>query len=137
MFRKILVPVDFSKKNARAVRIATRLGAAKDATVTLLHVIERVDAGDPRGLSDFYQRLETNARAKMQRLLAASGKVPSKSAILYGNRVDEILRYADEKKIDLIVMNSHRLPAKRPAEDIGTISHKVGILSRCPALLVK
>jgi nucleotide-binding universal stress UspA family protein len=137
MFRKILVPVDFTKKNLRAVRIAARVAAGRGASLTLLHVIERVDAGDPGGLTGFYRKLETNARQKLGELLAAAGRVPASAEVLYGNRVNEILRFAAEKKIDLIVMSSHRLAMRHPGEHWGTISHKVGILSRCPVLLVK
>ncbi len=137
MFRRILVPVDFTKKNVRAVRVASRIGAERGAELTLLHVIERVDGGDARGLTGFYRKLESNAREKIQPLLAAVGKTRARAEILYGNRVNEILRYAEEKKIDLIVMSSHRLALKHPGENWGTISYKVGILSRCPVLLVK
>ena len=125
------------KKNVRAVRIAARLAAERGAELTLLHVIERVDGGDPRGLAGFYRKLEGNAREKIKALLAAAGRVPAKAEILYGNRVNEVLRCAEERKIDLIVMSSHRLALKHPGEHWGTISHKVGILSRCPVLLVK
>ena len=34
-------------------------------------------------------------------------------------------------------MSSHKLPLRRGGENWGTISYKVGILSRCPVLLVK
>ena len=137
MFRRILVPVDFTKKNLRAVRVAARVASDREASLILLHVIERVDGGDPRGLSGFYRKLEAVARRKMGDLLAAAGAVPTSAEILYGNRVNEILRFAEDKKIDLIVMSSHRLAMKHPGEHWGTISHKVGILSRCPVLLVK
>lgn len=137
MFRKILVPVDFTRKNLRAVRLAARMASARGATLTLLHVIERVDAGDPRALSGFYRKLESSARQKVGAFRAAAGAVPVSAEVLYGNRVNEILRFAAEKKIDLIVMNSHRLPTRHPGESWGTISYKVGILSRCPVLLVK
>ena len=136
MFRRILVPVDFTAKNRRAVRIAARLAATRGAELILLHVIERVDAGEPRAYADFYKKLEANAREKMRALHAAGKGASSKAEIVYGRRVDEILHYAAEKKIDLIVMSSHRL-AMRRGEDWGTISYKVGILSRCPVLLVK
>jgi hypothetical protein len=44
----------------------------------------------------------------------------------------------DYKRSDLLVMSSHKLPLRRPTtESWGTISYKVGILSRCPILLVK
>ncbi|HEY1435834.1 MAG TPA: universal stress protein [Thermoanaerobaculia bacterium] len=137
MFRNILVPVDFTKKNLRAVRVAARLATGRKAMLTLLHVIERVDGGDPRALAGFYRRLEASARKKMGSLRAAAGSLPTHAEILYGNRVNEILRFATDRKIDLIVMSSHRLSPRNAGEHWGTISHKVGILSRCPALLVK
>ena len=137
MFRRILVPVDFTKKNVRAVRTAARIASGRGATLVLLHVIERVDGGDPRGLGTFYRKLESNARQKMRPLLDAAGAIPASAEVLYGNRVNEILRFAAEKKVDLIVMGSHRLALRHPGENWGTISYKIGILSRCPVLLVK
>ena len=120
MFRHILVPVDFTKKNLRAVRTAVRLASDRGASVVLLHVIERVDAGDSRGLAGFYRKLETQAQRQLGGLVRAAAPVEARAEILYGNRVNEILRFAEAEKVDLIVM-----------------SHKVGILSRCPVLLVK
>jgi nucleotide-binding universal stress UspA family protein len=137
MFRRILVPVDFTKKNLRAVRMAARMAADRDASVTLLHVIERVDTGDPHGLAGFYRKLEAQARRKMRELLRAAAPLEARAEILYGNRVNEILRFAEAENVDLIVMSSHRLALRQPGEHWGTISHKVGILSRCPVLLVK
>jgi nucleotide-binding universal stress UspA family protein len=137
VFRRILVPVDFTKKNRRAVRVAVRLASERGAEVLLLHVIERVDAGEPQALTGFYRKLESNARQKTKELLADAGTVEARAEIVYGNRVNEILRYAQDKKIDLIVMSSHRLALKHPGENWGTISYKVGLLSRCPVLLVK
>ena len=137
MFRRILVPVDFTKKNRRSVRLAASLAGPRRGSVTLLHVIERVDAGEPGAYARFYKMLESRAREKMEALLSAAPAVATKGEILYGRRVDEILRYAREKKIDLIVMSSHRVPLRHPGENWGTISYKVGILSRCPVLLVK
>ena len=137
MFRKILVPVDFTKRNVRAVKIAAKVASSRGASLTLLHVIERVDAGDDAALAGFYRGLEKNARTKMGPLLAAAGKVPTHAEIVYGNRVDEVLRLADENRADLIVMGSHRVDRKHPGQNWGTISYKVGILARCPVLLVK
>jgi nucleotide-binding universal stress UspA family protein len=137
MFRRVLVPVDFTKKNLRAVRMAARVASDRNASLTLLHVIERVDAGDPRGMAGFYRKLESDARKKMAALIAQVRPVPASGEILYGNRVNEILRFAQERNVDLIVMSSHRLAMRHPGEHWGTISHKVGILSRCPVLLVK
>ena len=137
MFRRILVPVDFTRKNLRAVRLAAKLAAPRRGQVTLLHVIERIDFGDPAAYAGFYRKLESSANQKMKGLLAAAKGVSAKAEIRYGRRVDEILRTVAEQKIDLVVMSSHRLALRNPGENWGTISYKVGILSRCPVLLVK
>jgi nucleotide-binding universal stress UspA family protein len=140
MFRRILVPVDFTRKSVRSVRTAGRVASGSGAEVTLLHVIEPIADDEIDALRRFYHQLEKNARAKMQDLLAEleEKQIPAACHVVYGNRVAEILRFAQENKSDLIVMSSHKLPLRRPTvESWGTISYKVGILSRCPVLLVK
>jgi len=139
MFRRILVPVDFTPRSRRAARVAGRMAASSRAETTLLHVIERIDADAPGSLAGFYRKLERNARARLAELVqdfAARG-LKARAEVLYGSRVNEILRFSQENAVDLIVMSSHKLPLRRGGENWGTISYKVGILSRCPVLLVK
>jgi nucleotide-binding universal stress UspA family protein len=139
VFRRILVPVDFEPRNLRAVRAAARLAARNRAQVTLLHVIERLADEESGLLEPFYRKIESAARERMRKLLGPlEGKPLSvRAEVLYGKPVVEILRFAETNRIDLIVMSSHRIPLRKSAESWGTISYKVGILSRCPVLLVK
>jgi nucleotide-binding universal stress UspA family protein len=139
MFRRILVPVDLGTKASRAVQAAARMAASSSAELTLLHVIERVDAGAPKSFSGFYRRLEKLARERMDALTRPLQKrgLQVHAQVLYGKPVNEILRFAEENSSDLIVMSSHRLRLRHPGENWGTVSYKVGILSRCPVLLVK
>jgi hypothetical protein len=60
-----------------------------------------------------------------------------KSEIIYGRRVREILNFAQEHEVDLIIPNSHRINPTDPTQGWDTISYKVGILSQCPVMLVK
>lgn len=140
MFRRILVPVDFTPRSLRAVRAAARVAAGAKGDVTLLHVIERIDGGETTpSLRDFYEKLEANALPKMEAFRKELGRkeVPARAEIVYGNRVAAILDFAHRTRADLIVMSSHKLPLRHPGESWGTISYKVGLLSRCPVLLVK
>jgi len=57
--------------------------------------------------------------------------------VSYGNRLRQILGYADENPIDLIVMSSRRLDRADPPTGFATLSHQVAILSQVPVLLVK
>ena len=139
MFRRILVPVDFTARSRRAVRAAARVAAVSQAETILLHIIERIDEEETASLEPFYRKLEKAAQEKMKGLLAmfAGSRLPARAEILYGKPVGEILRFAEANRSDLIVMSSHKLPLRRSGESWGTISYKVGILSRCPVLLVK
>ncbi|HEY3123946.1 MAG TPA: universal stress protein [Thermoanaerobaculia bacterium] len=138
MFRRILVPVDFTPRSLRAVRAAAKVAATTRAKTTLLHVIERIDDGESGAFESFYRKLESAAREKVKALVAPFGeRLPVRAEILYGKPVGEILRFAQANRIDLIVMSSHKLPLRHSGESWGTVSYKVGILSRCPVLLVK
>ena len=139
MFRKILLPVDLSDRHQQALQISARLAKESDGEVTLLHVIEIIPALDMEEERDFYQRLEQAARDHLGRLgrYLEEQQVPQRGEIIYGSRAPEIVRYAMEMGVDLIVLSSHRIDPTEPTAGWGTVSYKVGILSQCPVLLVK
>jgi nucleotide-binding universal stress UspA family protein len=139
MFKKILVPVDLSDRHQQALDIAARLAKERDGEVTLLHVIEIISGLWPEEERDFYERIEQLARdhlAKLGRFLEER-QVLRREEIVYGNRAQEIVRYAMQADVDLIVLTSHRIDLQDPSAGWGTVSYKVGILSQCPVLLVK
>jgi nucleotide-binding universal stress UspA family protein len=139
MFKRILVPLDLSRHNARALRTAAELARQSRGRVALLHVIARVEHVPLDELRDFYRTLERVARRKLDaagRRLARRG-VEARVAIVIGAPPHEILRYAVAQRIDLIVMASHRVNPARRSEGWGSTSYKVGILCQCPVLLVK
>jgi len=139
MFKHILVPTDFSEKSLRPLDIAVNIAEHYSGKVDLLHVVEVIQGATFEECEDFYRRLEMKAQSHMVEL----GKtfqdrgVPIRETIVYGNRAQEILKFAEANKSDLIIMNSHRVDLGRPSEGWGTISYKVGMLSACPILLVK
>jgi nucleotide-binding universal stress UspA family protein len=60
-----------------------------------------------------------------------------RSAVVVGTPSEDIVRYAAANRVDLIVMASHRVDPSRRSRGWGTTSYKVGILCRCPIMLVK
>ncbi len=139
MFNQILVPVDFSEQNKLALQMALDLGEMSGGTIHLLHVIKLIEGDTYDEFADFYRKLENQAQARMGELLAsaATEKLPVKSHIVVGHRVQEILFFAQENGVDLILMNSHKIDPDNPDAGWGTISQKVGLLAQCPILLVK
>jgi nucleotide-binding universal stress UspA family protein len=140
MFRKILVPVDFTEKNEAALDSAAQIaGAAEGSEVTLLHVVETIEHIDFNEMSDFYRGLENRATAKLFTLeerLKEKG-VNARHEVLFGKRAETIVRYAEEKAADLMILSSHKVDRDHPALGFGTLSYAIAIVARCPVLLVK
>lgn len=140
MFTRILVPVDLAaKRNEPAVKVAARLGQQHDAAVSLIHVIRPIDGLERGEAKTFRAELEARTRkalAAHARLVAKAG-VPVEEVVTWGEPVAEVLQAVKRGRHDLIVLASHRIDPKRPAEGWGTMSHKLAVLAPCPVLLVK
>ena len=140
MFRKILVPVDFTDKNEAALDSAVQIAAAAAGSeITLLHVIETIEHIDFSEMSDFYHRLEAQVAAK---LFALEGRLKERGVnvrheILFGKRAETVVRYAEEAGTDLMILSSHKVDRDHPALGLGTLSYGIAIVARCPVLLVK
>ena len=139
MYKRIMVPVDLTDKNASALAIAAKFARQNRGRVILVHVIETVRNIPLREMKNFYKRLEKGAKQKMTALANRldEEEIPVEQEIIFGNRTEEIVKYADENRIDLIILSSHKVNPDHPGEGWGTISHKVAVLSNRPVLLVK
>jgi nucleotide-binding universal stress UspA family protein len=139
VFKNILVPTDFSDEDSHALDIAVKLCSAKGAKIFLLHVIEVIANTTFEEFKDFYTKLERKAFKDLNEMSEAfqERQIDIVPDVIYGNRAQEILRFAHENQIDLIVMKSHRIDVEDRAQGWGTISYRVGILAQCPVMLVK
>ncbi|MGD9161058.1 MAG: universal stress protein [Desulfobacteraceae bacterium] len=140
MFKNILVPADLTEKSIRALEIAVGMAKNNACRITLLHVVETID--DDEGeeeFREFYNRLADRAAKKMAELANKYGtdKIDIHTEIIYGKRVPEIVKYASEKEIDLIILSSHKIEDMGSMDGWATISYRVGILAPCPVMMVK
>jgi nucleotide-binding universal stress UspA family protein len=110
MPRRILIPIDGSPQSARAVEFAVT--EWPDAELTLLHVINPVDAGYgpsagvPSGAEEWYE----NAKVDADELLTEAtpkGGVDASTMTEVGRPARTIVEVADEAGYDHIVMGSH------------------------------
>jgi nucleotide-binding universal stress UspA family protein len=139
MFERVLVPVDHSEKNRRALRQAVEMIDRQQTTIHLVHVIETIQGLDFDELSDFYRDLDEKAQTALAGLAdeLEADSIPCVQQVVYGNRAAEIIRYADVAGCDLIVMTSHAQSEEHPHAGVGTISHQVALLADCPVLLLR
>ena len=140
MFKHILVPIDLSDRNARTLRTALPLATQSHARVTLLHVVQQVPRIPPGEMRPFYRRLAGTSRRRLAtaaKSFTARG-IPVRTEALIGEPAREIIRLAQARRADLVVMGSHKVKAVRGgSRGWGTTSYKVGIFCQCPILLVK
>jgi nucleotide-binding universal stress UspA family protein len=139
MFKKILLPVDLSNRHGPALEIGMNLARQNRGEIVLLHVIEVIGGLKLSEEKPFYRKLQQSAEKHLKKLNAGgvNRSVPCTRRILFGHRGPTIVRYAKEIGADLIVLTAPQVDLKNPAEGWGSLSYKIGILARCPVLLVK
>lgn len=143
---RILVPSDFSDTAEVAMRYASALANAFQATFHLIHVLENITptggwmAGEmytppPAALIDAVER---EADEQLKTTLAKLEPQPLKSVLVVrkGSPFVEIIRYAREQEIDLIVMGTHgRGPIAHML--LGSVADNVVRKAPCPVLTVR
>ena len=111
-YRHILVAVDTSAENAVVIDKALEIARQNEARLTLVHIVEYTGtlyAGDiplPEDL-DLDRRLAEQAEEKLQELIAQRQLGDIEPLVEIGIPTREIVRIAEEKGADLIVIGSH------------------------------
>ena len=137
-FRRVLVPTDLTDRTAKAYELAIRLARRGGSRITLLHVVQAIPGIAMEELEPFYEKLGKRARKRMAQFAArAPHDIDVRIEITCGARAESIISVAKKRRVDLIVLASHRVNPVMVGRDWGTISYKVGILAPCPVLLVK
>ena len=141
MFERILVPVELTEKDLRAVAAARNLAAAdleSGTEVVLLHVIETLDLPFEE-LEDFYGKLESRAVEIMDELAAslASESISVVHRIAFGSRVPEILAHAEEMAADLVILVARKVDPSDPGSAWSGIAYQTAILSGVSVLMLK
>ncbi|MBM3358630.1 MAG: universal stress protein [Betaproteobacteria bacterium] len=146
MFKNILVPTDGSELSQRAVQIAVDLAKIHQAKITGIHVIPDYHlliayegAFDP--VTE--ERIEEEAKQRAENYLAFVRKraeqasVPCDTACETSDHpYDAILKIAEARKCDLIVMTSHGRKGLA-AVLLGSETRKVLTHTRIPVLVVR
>ncbi|HZZ27278.1 MAG TPA: universal stress protein [Pirellulales bacterium] len=138
--RNICVPVDFSDTSAAALNYAKALAEAFQAQLHLLHVLVNWIPDNDFPISpQFYSDLEKSARLQLDKLLTAQERDKFKARLELVNGMSEfveIIRYAREKNIDLLVLGTHgRGPIAHML--LGSVAEKIVRKAPCPVLTVR
>lgn len=143
--KRILLPTDFSPCSTQATKYAFHLAAQLGAELHLLHVIEDLRAvvpdyyyGAVEWPKDLLEQMETGALQGLEKLVEAHGDAQQRPvlAVRQGRPREAIVLYAEEHKMDLVVIGSHgRSGVGRFL--MGSVAERVVRHAPCPVLTVR
>jgi nucleotide-binding universal stress UspA family protein len=140
--KRILVPSDFSACSDAAVRYGLELARKFGASLHLLHVIPD-PATQPwaaEGLAvpvlDVIDQWQKDAQIRLEQSIPAEDRANAIATCTIAPAWAEILRYAKDNAIDLIVMGTHGRGGVSHVL-LGSIAEKVVRRAPCPVLTVR
>lgn len=140
LFEKILVATDGSERNMAAVEEALNIGRACGSTVIAAYVMDvgvfESASPDVVVVRDTWTVIQREAEAALERIRSIAGDVILQTVTLEGKPAVEIVKYAMENKVDLIVVGTK---GKRGFELLllGSVAEKVVQTAPCKVLVVK
>jgi len=139
--KKILWPTDFSEASYRTFEIVRELAAKDSSAVWAIHVVQPVSVFSAElnvTLPAYEQDLMEYSRTALDKAVAARSGSELKITPVFrtGNPADEIVRFADEEKMEIIVIATHGESAFHHFI-FGSVADKVIRLASCPVLVIR
>lgn len=141
MYDDILVPTDGSEAVDRALDHAIRLASDHDATVHALYVVDRriatANSGDLH--DEIVADLESQGDAAVAAVAdrAADAGLDVETHVASGTPDTEIVSYADDHGIDVIVMSPEGKSPRERIQSLGSVSDRVADDATVPVFLIK
>ena len=136
--KRVLIPTDFSETSAAALRYGIELARRFSARLYLFHVPpnpgEAADAEYPLGI---FEIMHNDAHDRLRQLLTREevSELRPECAMRIGMPAEEILKYAAEHEVDLIVIGTHGREGLARLL-LGSVAETVVRRASCPVLTV-
>lgn len=133
MLEKILVPLDGSSLGELALLYIKELAPVFNSEVHLVSVCERRDTDYRRMIQVYVDKIAEQVRDDFKK---ANRNIKIKTVVLDGNEARQIIEYAQQEQMSLIVIVSHGRSGIMPWT-IGGTANKVVQTAQNPVLLVR
>jgi nucleotide-binding universal stress UspA family protein len=141
--KTVLVPTDFSESARHALRYGVSFAKEFGAELALLHVVENVTVGYasdlfPVPMAEVFQEISGYAKAELAKLgeEARQRGVSVQEHVVQGKPSAEIMRFAAEHQVDMIVLGTHGKGMLDQAL-FGSTTERVVRRAPCPVLTVR
>jgi nucleotide-binding universal stress UspA family protein len=142
---RMLLATDGSEEAELATRAAAELAEDTGSELHVLYVeplpdfMKKNDAGTPGYDRELYEKIEEEARETLRKLVwrvKVAGGIVADSHLRMGGVAEEIVTFADDLDVDLIIVGSRGLHGIRRALT-GSVSESVFRHARCPVMVVR
>jgi nucleotide-binding universal stress UspA family protein len=141
--KKLLVPTDFSESARHALSYGISFAREYEAELQLLHVVENLTVGYasdlfPVPMAEVFQEISGYAKAELAKLgeEARAKDVVVAEHVAQGKPSAEIIRFARENAVDMIVLGTHGKGMLDQAL-FGSTTERVVRRAPCPVLTVR
>ena len=110
MYKKVLFATDFDEVGIQSAYKAKKIAQENNAELLLVHVVEPIPAYAYPGFAGFAEvegSIRDQAQKELNKLAEELGVDRSHRYLEFGSTKNEVLRVANEQKVDLIVTGSH------------------------------
>ncbi len=110
MYKKVLFATDFDEVGIKAAHKAKKIADENHAKLFLVHVVEPIPAYAYPGFAGFAEvevSIREQAEQELTNLAEKLGVDEAHRFLEFGSTKNEVLRVAEENKVDLIVTGSH------------------------------
>jgi nucleotide-binding universal stress UspA family protein len=141
--KKVLVPTDFSDSARQALKYGMSFAKEYGAELVLLHVVENLTVGYasdlfPVPMAEVFQEISGYAKTELAKLgtEARARGLTVQEQVVQGKPSAEIIRFASEHEIDVIVLGTHGKGMLDQAL-FGSTTERVVRRAPCPVLTVR
>src|SRR6516225_7922520 len=139
--RRILVPTDFSKSSANALTYAVAFAEKFGAEIHLLHVVQDLALFIPEAVlvapppAPPVEQFASAARTALERVITDLQRpgLAIRPEVVEGTPYEEIVRFAREREVDMIVIGTHGHTGLAHIL-LGGVTDKVVRRAPCPVL---
>lgn len=140
--KNILCAVDFSEMSPKVAEYAQHLAKSLQASVKVLYVAPSLSQYvgfhvPPASIENFVGEIVTGAEKSMETFVQENFEaIPAEGDVVSGYAAEEILDYAQEKDMDMIVMGTH---GRKGIDRVlfGSVAEKVVKSAEMPVLTIR
>lgn len=147
-YGNILVPYDGSVYSQKALKMAFNMASAFDSSLYLVNVIDVSTVSPPgkirskesrKTLNQIKNSIKTSVESYLQKIQKEYGDlgVIVKGFVLEGDVTGKLLKFIQDKNIDLVIIGSKGLSGVSKLISLGSVSRKVSELAGCPVVIVR